>query len=65
MKGAGGMITHIMKDGTVLKDISGVTVPQDIVKTIVGIALDVRKEKKNGCKQENSTRINAEPLEAR
>lgn len=42
------MITHIMKDGTVLKDISGVTVPQDIVKTIVGIALDVRKERRNG-----------------
>jgi hypothetical protein len=36
-----------MKDGTVLKDISGVAVPQDIVKTIVDIALDVRKEKKN------------------
>lgn len=41
------MITHIMKDGTVLKDISGVTVPRDIVKTIVDIALDVRKEKKH------------------
>lgn len=42
------MVTHIMKDGTVLTDISGVTVPQDIVKTIVDIALDVRKEKKHG-----------------
>lgn len=42
------MVTHIMKNGTVLKDISGVTVPQEIVKVIVDIAMDVRKEKKHG-----------------
>lgn len=42
------MVTHVLRDGTVLKDISGVTVPQDIVKTIVDIALDVRKEKQHG-----------------
>jgi hypothetical protein len=44
-----------MKDGTVLKDISGVAVPQDIVKTIVDIALDVRKEKKNEKKEVKGT----------
>lgn len=45
-------VTHILKDGTVLKDISGVVVPQEITKRVVTIMLDVRKErkgKKNGC----------------
>lgn len=52
------MITHIMKDGTVLTDISGVTVPREIVKTIVDIALDVRKEKKNEKEKVEGTHCN-------
>ena len=49
------MVTHYSKNGTVIKDISKVTVPQDIVKVIVDIALDVRKEKKNEKKEVKGT----------
>ncbi len=40
------MITHVLKDGTILEDMSSVTVPQEVTKRVVAILLDVRKEKK-------------------
>ena len=41
------MVTHVLKDGTVTKDIGSVTVPQEVTKRVVAILLDVRKEKKS------------------
>lgn len=46
------MITHIRKDGTVIKDIGSVTVPQEVTKRVVAITLDVRKERKKNEKHD-------------
>ena len=39
------MVTHVLKDGRVIKDIGSVTVPQEVTKRVVAIMLDVRKER--------------------
>ena len=41
------MVTHVLKDGTTTKDISGVTVPREITERLIDIARNARKEKKN------------------
>lgn len=46
------MITHVLKDGTVLEDVSSVTVPQEVTKRVVAIMLDVRKERKKNEKND-------------
>lgn len=42
------MVIHHLKDGTITKDISGVTVPREITERIVDIAMNARKERRNG-----------------
>ena len=59
------MITHVLKDGTITKDISGVTVPREITERIVDIARNARREKKDGCKQNDSAGIDEKLREAR
>ena len=59
------MVYHHLKNGTITKDISGVTVPREITERLVDIARNARKEQRNGCKQKDSTRIDAELHEAR
>ena len=41
------MVYHHLKDGTITKDISGVTVPREITERLIDIARNARKEKKN------------------
>lgn len=41
------MVYHVLKDGTITKDISGVTVPREITERLIDIARNARKEKKN------------------
>lgn len=41
------MVIHHLKDGTITKDISGVTVPREITERLIDIARNARKEKKN------------------
>ena len=40
------MVYHHLKDGTITKDISGVTVPREITERLIDIARNARKEKK-------------------
>lgn len=49
------MVTHVLKDGTITKDISGVTVPREITERLIDIARDARKEKKNEKKEVKGT----------
>ena len=47
------MVTHVLKDGTITKDISGVTVPREITERLVDIARNARKEKQNEKSKQN------------
>lgn len=42
------MVYHHLKNGTITKDISGVTVPREITERLVDIARNAGKEQKNG-----------------
>ena len=42
------MVTHVLKDGTITKDISGVTVPREFTERLIDIARNAGKERKDG-----------------
>lgn len=41
-------VKNILKDGTVVDDMSKVTVPKEVVKRVAAIAKERKKVKKNG-----------------
>lgn len=49
------MVYHVLKDGTITKDISGVTVPREFTERLLDIARNAGKEKKNEKKEVKGT----------